>query len=785
MSIKNLMIVESPAKAKTIEKYLGDGFTVKSSYGHIRDLPRGSIAIDVDNNYTPEYEVPKDKKDLVKELKKLAKEAEAVWLATDEDREGEAISWHLCEELGLNVANTKRIVFHEITKKAIQSAVQNPRIIDMNLVNAQQARRVLDRLVGFKISPILWRKITRSGSLSAGRVQSVALRLVVEREKAIKDFEVKSYFKISAIFIVEDANGRKVELKAELPKKFELEGDANAFLEKCNGADFTIEKIEVKPAKKRPPAPFTTSTLQQDASRKFGFSVARTMSVAQRLYEAGLITYMRTDSVSLSDTAVQAATEEINSKYGESYVQNRQYKNKSSNAQEAHEAIRPAYMDRETAGDTPEQEKLYKLIRKRALASQMKDAEFERTTATIGISTTDEKLVAKGEVLTFDGFLKIYRESFDDEVEDDSGMLPPLSVGQLLNLRELFATERFSRPPARFTEASLVKKLEELAIGRPSTYAPTISTIQKRNYVVKESREGSPRNYTEYTLYGPASDKSGTLDKLLKQENHGVEKSKLFPTDMGRLVSQFLVQHFENIMEYSFTANIEKEFDEIAQGKMVWNNMIDEFYKPFHIVVEETMETAERVTGQRELGVDPKSGKKVYARLGKFGPMVQIGEVEDEEKPKFASIRPPHTLDSVTFEQAMELFKLPREVGEFEDQKVIASQGRFGPYLKLGTGSNFFSIKEDDPYTIGIERAIEVIKEKREADAKKIIKLFDEDPEIQILNGRWGPYIKAGKKNVKIPKEQKETPEALTFEEVSELIKNAPEKKSRARKKKS
>ncbi len=784
----NLVIVESPAKAKTIEKYLGKDYTVTSCYGHIRDLPKSSDAIDVDQNYTPKYVVPKEKKEVVGKLKKLSKSAKQVWLATDEDREGEAISWHLCEVLGLNPSETKRIVFHEITKPAIQKAISNPRYVNQNLVNAQQARRVLDRLVGFEVSPVLWRKISRSGSLSAGRVQSVAVRLIVERDRSIEAFESKAQFKVTALFHVKDENGKNVILKAELPKKFETEADAQSFTDKCNGATFTIGDIQVKPAKRKPTAPFTTSTLQQQASSKLGFSVSRTMRVAQKLYEAGKITYMRTDSTFLSETARANAKATILQDYGNEYHEERIFKTKSAGAQEAHEAIRPTYFENREASNDRDEQRLYELIWKRSIASQMSEARLERTTVGIEIDTTSERLVAKGEVLKFDGFLKVYREAALDEdqgEDDNSGILPPLSVGQVLDLHLLTARERFDRPPARFNEATLVKKLEELGIGRPSTYAPTISTIQKREYAVKESREGYMRDYVEISLEGPKGGPLKEVKREVKQERTGVEKNKLFPTDTGIVVNDFLVKYFQNILDYNFTAQIEKQFDEIADGNMEWSSMIDDFYKPFHETVEDTLENAERSSGERELGVDPKSGKIVICRLGRYGPMVQIGKPDpndkEAEKPKFAKIRPPYTLQNITLEQALEFFKLPRVLGELEGQPVKANEGRFGPYVQLG--KLFASIPaEQDVMTISYDDAVVLIKAKKEAEAKKMIKDFGEEAGIQILNGRWGPYIKAGKKNVKIPKDK--VPAELTLEECQELVAKAPEKKGRARKKK-
>lgn len=772
---KNLMIVESPAKAKTIEKILGKDFTVKSCYGHIRDLPKEDRAIDVEQNYQPTYVVTPDKVEIVKDLKTLAKQAEEVWLATDEDREGEAISWHLCEALGLNATTTKRIVFHEITKPAIQKAVQYPRTINQHLVNAQQARRVLDRLVGFEISPILWRKISRNSGLSAGRVQSVAVRLIVEREREITAFASVPYFKITALFKVKDAKGKAVQLKAELPNKISDERGAESFLKQCIGAIFKVSDIQVKPAKKSPPPPFTTSTLQQEASRKLGFSVARTMSVAQKLYEAGFITYMRTDSTYLSDTALLTAAEQIKSKYGDRYYQQRQYKTKSQLAQEAHEAIRPTYFDNTEAGSTPEEKKLYDLIWTRALASQMADAQLERTNVTIDISTVPtEHLKATGEVIKFDGFLVLYRESAIDEEseEEQSTMLPPLKVGQILDLAQMNATERFPNPPARFNEASLVKHLEELGIGRPSTYAPTISTIQQRDYVVRESRPGTTRTYRTLQLSGPQATPPNQITAQDAKENVGAEKAKLFPTDIGMVVNDFLIKYFENVLDFHFTAQIEKQFDEIADGQKEWTHMIDGFYKPFHKTVVSTLENAERETGERIIGEDPKSGKQVIARLGKYGPMVQIGNADDTEKPKFATLRPPHTIQNISLQEALELFKLPRIVGSFEGQDMKVNEGRFGPYVQHG--KSFYSLpKGCDLFAISQVEAMQVIEAKRKADDEKIIKTFKEDADIQVLNGRYGPYIKAGNKNVKIPKGQE--PAALTYEEVKTLIGNTPE----------
>lgn len=774
---KNLVIVESPAKAKTIEGYLGKDFKVTSSMGHVRDLTKGNKAIDIENNYAPTYVVSPDKKDVIKQLKKLAKEAEMIYLASDDDREGEAISWHLKEVLDLNDKNTRRIVFTEITKNAIDNAMKSPRGIDIDLVNAQQARRVLDRLVGFALSPILWKKI--GTGLSAGRVQSVAVRLVVEREREIEKFETKSTFKVSAIFDL----GKGKQLVAELAEKLPSEKEALEFVTSCKGSKFTINDLQKKPAKKTPAPPFTTSTLQQEAGRKLSFSVIQTMVVAQKLYEAGKISYMRTDSLNLSDDAVKSATEQIGNAFGKEFIKTRKFKTKSSGAQEAHEAIRPTdfsvidpKMDRNA-------KRLYELIWKRAIASQMADAELERTTATIGISTSPRTLTATGEVIKFEGFLKVYMESKDDddETDEESGkMLPPLKVGQDLKLEEMKASETFSRHPPRFTEASLVKKLEELGIGRPSTYAPTITTIQKRGYVVKEAREGVERNYQVITL------NKDKVETKTAQEITGAEKNKLFPTNTAMIVNDFLVEHFPEITNYSFTAEIEEDFDEIASGKLKWQKMIDQFYKPFHRTVTETekVERSSVSNKSKELGVDPKTGLNVYAKLGKYGAYVQLGEnPEDgkERKPKFASLRPGQFIENLTLEDATVLLKLPRQMGEFEGLPVVVNIGRFGPYVLHN--KKFVSIpKDEDPYTITFERAVELIKEKRIADANKMIKVFDENPDIQVLNGRYGPYIKAGKKNVKIPKDK--NPEDLTLEECIELAEKAPEKKGRFPRKK-
>ncbi|MDN3547906.1 type I DNA topoisomerase [Mucilaginibacter aquaedulcis] len=770
---KNLLIVESPAKAKTIEGYLGKEFTVKSSYGHIRDLVKSEDAIDTANNFSQKYEVPADKKQVVSELKKLAKEAEMVWLASDEDREGEAISWHLYETLGLKDATTKRIVFHEITKPAILRAIDTPRKIDYNLVNAQQARRVLDRLVGFELSPVLWKKV--KPSLSAGRVQSVAVRLIVDREREVNKFKSEAAFKIVAIF-----GKGKDAFKAELAERFSQQEDAEKFLNDCLGADFDIRSLETKPAKRSPAAPFTTSTLQQEASRKLGYSVARTMQVAQRLYESGYITYMRTDSVNLSETALDAAQKEIVSAYGDKYHQLRKYKTKNASAQEAHEAIRPTYFNNHTIDGESAEKRLYELIWKRAIASQMSEAQFEKTTAKISISTRKEELTANGEVMKFDGFLKVYLESEDEEddtpQDGENAMLPPLTRGQRLALQEMSATERFSRPPARYTEASLVKKLEELGIGRPSTYAPTISTIQNRGYVVKEEREGKVRAFRVLTLKGDS------IVKENKTENTGAERGKLFPTDIGAVVNDFLVQYFKDIVDFNFTASVEKQFDEIAQGLKEWTDMLHDFYNPFHKEVQDTIETADKATGERELGTHPESGKKISVRIGRYGPFVQVGESTTEEnkdeKPLYASLRNGQSIETISLEEALELFKLPKVVGEYEGKVMKVAIGRFGPYISHN--SAFVSLpKEIDPLDVTEEQAIELIEAKRKKDAEKLIKAFDEDPDVKVLNGRWGPYIEFGKLNVKIPKDK--DPLTLTYEECKALADAMPKDAKKGR----
>ncbi|RIW14389.1 type I DNA topoisomerase [Algoriphagus lacus] len=760
---KNLVIVESPAKAKTIEGYLGKDYKVVSSYGHVRDLPKGDKAIDIKNRFKPTYEVTADKKEVIKNLKALAKDADMVYLASDDDREGEAISWHLKEVLKLDDSHTKRIVFREITKNAITKAIENPRGIDYDLVNAQQARRILDRLVGFELSPILWKKI-KTG-LSAGRVQSVAVRLIVEREREIEAHKSKSSYRITAIFEV----GGKT-FQAELPKKFDSKSEAEEFLKKCMEASFSVANLEKKPTKKTPAAPFTTSTLQQEASRKLYFSVAQTMSVAQKLYEAGKITYMRTDSTNLSQDAMSAAKSAIENSFGSQYHKSRQFTTKSESAQEAHEAIRPTDFSQSQVSGERNEQRLYELIWKRAIASQMADAELEKTTITIAISNSTQNLVATGEVIKFDGFLKVYLEDTDDEPEEDEdgnkSLLPPMSVGQNLNLQEMKGRETFSRPAPRYTEASLVKKLEELGIGRPSTYAPTISTIQKREYVVKESREGTPRSYVEMKIA------KGKFSDATKTENTGAEKNKLFPTNIAMVVNDFLVEHFPNVIDFHFTAKVEKEFDEIAAGGQDWQDMIDGFYGKFHHSVEETEQVSRQdINSSRLIGQHPVSGKNVYARLGRFGPLVQIGENEDEDK-QYASMKKGQFIENVTMDDAMELFKLPREVGYFEDKKMTAAVGRFGPYIRHDNA--FYSLQKDqDPLFITEEEAIQLIQAKREADANKHIKSFDENTEIQILNGRWGPYIKFGKNNFKIPKGKEA--EQLTYAETIEIIEAQPD----------
>lgn len=759
---KNLVIVESPAKAKTIEGYLGKEFMVKSSFGHVRDLSTKELGIEVKNDFKPDYEVLPDKKKLISELKKLAASAETVWLATDEDREGEAISWHLAEVLGLDPTKINRIVFHEITKNAISEAIKSPRHIDQNLVNAQQARRVLDRLVGFELSPILWKKV--KPSLSAGRVQSVAVRLIVEREEEIRNFKSTFFYKVSGLFEVDNEHGKAI-LKAELPKRFNTHDEAKAFLELCNKASFSIADIEMKPGKRTPAPPFTTSTLQQEASRKLGFSVSRTMTVAQQLYESGKITYMRTDSVNLSQTALGMAKEEILSQFGKDYHKSRQYATKSKGAQEAHEAIRPSYMNSPTIEGDASQKRLYELIWKRTIASQMADALLEKTNIYIKISTTAEQFVAQGEVIKFDGFLKVYMESTDEDAEQTEGLLPLVKKGEVLNVQQIDATQKYTLQPPRYTEASLVKKMEELGIGRPSTYAPTISTILKREYVVKEDRDGITRDFAQITL------KEGKIKEVVKHEKSGFEKSKLFPTDTGELVTRFLIQYFNDIMDYNFTANVEKEFDEVAQGLRVWNEMIKEFYDPFHKKVVETLETGEKAKGEKLLGKDPETGMNVYVKLGRYGVIAQMGETDSPDKPKFAGLRKGQSLETLTLEEALKLFDFPRMLGTFEDSDVTVGIGRFGPYVLHA--KKFVSLKKtDDPAHITIERAIELIEEKRIEGANRTIKSFDERSDVLVLNGRFGPYIAVGKSNIKIPKTME--PANLTLEDCLKLAADAP-----------
>lgn len=759
---KKLVIVESPAKAKTINKFLGDDYEVTSSYGHIRDLPSSGLAINLEKNYEPEYVISEDKEKMIKDLQKLAKKADEIYLATDEDREGEAIAWHLCAVLNLDPKVAKRITYTEITAKAVKHAVANPRTINLDLVNAQQARRVLDRLVGYELSPVLWKKV--KPSLSAGRVQSVTVRIVVERERDIKAFKVESFYKIAATFDVKDERGRTAVLKAESSEKPATESVANKYLNDLIGAAFTVKGTEKKPTKRTPSAPFTTSTLQQEASRKLGFSVLKTMLVAQKLYEAGHITYMRTDSTSLSELALQDIASEVNSKYGAKYHKRRQFATKNESAQEAHEAIRPSYINKIDVSDERDEQRLYELIWKRTIASQMSDAELEKTIITIQNDKNAKELQATGEVVLFDGFLKIYTESADEETdnneEDGDVLLPPLKNGQALPLIAMSATQRYTRPLPRYTEASLVKKLEELGIGRPSTYAPTISTVQKRGYIVKEAREGMNRDFQVLTL---SADKVKTETKT---EVTGAEKNKLFPTDIGGVVNDFLVENFKDVLDFNFTAEVEKQFDEIAEGKKEWHKMIDGFYIPFHKDIETTTKESKRATGERALGNHPENGEPIIARVGRFGPMVQVGTTENDNKPKFAKLKAGQSIEDITLEQALDLFKLPRVLGDFEEKEMKVAIGRFGPYIQHN--SKFVSMKkEQDPYEITAEEAIQTILEKRESDANKFIKEFEKEG-IQILLGRWGAYIKKGKDNYKIPKGREA--KDLELEEVLEII---------------
>ena len=773
---ENLVIVESPAKAKKIEEYLGKDYKVMSSYGHIRDLKKRELSIN-EQTMEPDYEIPEEKKKLVTELKSAAKKAKKIWLASDEDREGEAISWHLCEVLGLDEEKTNRIVFHEITKQAILDAIKNPRHLDMNLVNAQQARRVLDRLVGFKLSPILWRKV--KPALSAGRVQSVAVRLIVEREREIQKFQSVPYYRVTAIFALISDSGNATEVKAELDQRFNTHEEVEAFLEKCKDAKFMVESVTKKPLKRSPAPPFTTSTLQQEAARKLGFTVVQTMMIAQKLYESGRITYMRTDSVNLSTLCTNASKDEIIREYGKEYSQTRAYHTSSKGAQEAHEAIRPTYMNEPTIEGTAQEKRLYELIWKRTIASQMADAQLEKTTININIGNTSEKFVATGEVVSFDGFLKVYLESTDDEehAEDASHILPALKEGDELQRREILATEKYSLAPARYTEASLVKKLEDLGIGRPSTYAPTISTIQQRQYVTKGDKTGEERTFTIDSLKGIK------ITQKLKKEMAGSEKGKLLPTDIGIVVNDFLMENFPNIMNYNFTADVEKKFDDIAEGKTEWTNWMKDFDKGFEPEVKEVLEARnQHKAGERNLGNDPKTGKPVFVKIGRFGPVVQIGSAEDKDKPQFAQLPSDKSIETITLKEALELFKLPRELGEYEGITVTVGSGRYGPYILHNR--KYVSIpKEDDPLTITLDRAIELIKEKREAEEKRHLKVFDEDDKMEILNGKYGPYIAYDGKNYRIPKAKHESAEELTYEECMEIIKAAPEPKARGRKK--
>ncbi|MBK7435104.1 MAG: type I DNA topoisomerase [Chitinophagaceae bacterium] len=754
---KNLLIVESPAKAKTIEGILGKDFEVRSCYGHIRDLEKNDMGIDIKNNFQPKYIVPAEKEKVVRDLKSLAKKSDEVWLASDEDREGESISWHLAELLDLDPKTTKRIVFHEITKPAIEKAVKNPRTINMDLVDAQQARRILDRIVGFELSPVLWRKIGMSGGLSAGRVQSVAVKLIVEKEREINQFTPVSSFKIEASLSATDLNDRAVQFKAE-GTKYNAAEDAEKFLQSCIGASYSVRDIQVRPGKRTPAAPFTTSTLQQEASRKLGYGVSKTMLLAQKLYESGKITYMRTDSVSLSDTAMDAIKAEIGTSFGDKYLQVRRYKNKNESAQEAHEAIRPTYMNMRSVGD-PDLNRLYELIWKRTIASQMSDAEFEKTTAKINISTNQDDLTATGEVLKFDGFLKVYLESTDEEENEEGSesRLPDLRVGQTLEFIQMTATERFTKHAARYTEASLVKKLEELGIGRPSTYAPTISTIIKRNYVEKKDKDPVKREFRILKL------KSDRIEKITDLENTGAEKSKLFPTDLGIVVTDFLNMHFDKVMDYSFTAEIEKEFDEIAEGRMKWSKMVGDFYTPFHEGVEHTLETAGRAVGERNLGVSAE-GKPIIARMGRYGPMVQVGTATDEEKPRFAKLKASQSIETISLEEAVELFKLPLTLGEYEGLEVTVNSGRFGPYVKWG--EQFISIpKGEEPSEVDLNRAIAIIEAKKVEDAP--IGFYDEKP-ITKGKGRFGPFIKWNDLFINIPRAYHF--DTLTQQDCNELI---------------
>ena len=776
---ENLVIVESPAKAKTIEKFLGDDFKVMSSYGHIRDLKKKELSIDKDT-LQPAYVIPKDKEELVKRLRENAKKADKVWLASDEDREGEAISWHLCEVLGLDEASTNRIVFHEITKPAILAAIENPRHLDMNLVNAQQARRVLDRIVGFKLSPVLWRKV--KPALSAGRVQSVAVRLIVEREREIQQFKSEPYYRINAIFAITNADGSQSEVKTELDKRFTTHEDAIAFLEKCKDAEFSVANVTKKPLKRMPAPPFTTSTLQQEAARKLGFSVSQTMMVAQRLYESGLITYMRTDSVNLSNLCIGAAKEEIIKLYGEEYSSPRNFHTHSKGAQEAHEAIRPTYMANTTIEGTAQERRLYDLIWKRTAASQMAEAQIEKTTVSIASSTFDERFIANGEVVKFDGFIKVYRESTDDDAEQQdefSHNLPPIKEGDVLTRREISSTERYSQGPTRYTEASLVHKLEELGIGRPSTYAPTISTIQQREYVIKGDKKGEERPYVIDTLRGIK------ITPTRKMELTGNEKGKLLPTDIGIVVNDFLMENFPAIMDYNFTAKVEQQFDQIADGKEEWTDMMKHFDQEFEPTVDKVMNArSEHKAGERQLGTDPVSGHPVFVKIGRYGPVVQIGTADDDEKPRFAQMPADKSMETITLEEALELFKLPRTIGEYEGKTVTIGAGRFGPYVLHN--KKYVSLpKDEDPMTVTLDTAISLIEEKRKAEEQRHLKKFDEDPKLEVLNGRYGPYIAYDGANYRIPRDLHEKAAELTYEQCMDIIKNpqAPKKRTTVKKK--
>ena len=773
---ENLVIVESPAKAKTIEKFLGKDYKVMSSYGHIRDLKKKELSIDLDT-LNPDYEIPEEKKKVVSELKKNAKAAKKIWLASDEDREGEAISWHLCEVLGLDEANTNRIVFHEITKPAILKAIETPRHLDMNLVNAQQARRVLDRLVGFRLSPVLWRKV--KPALSAGRVQSVAVRLIVEREREIQNFVSEPYYRVNAVFAVTSDDGAKNEVKAELSNRFKTHEEALAFLEECKKSKFTVSSITKKPLKRTPAPPFTTSTLQQEAARKLGFTVSQTMMVAQRLYEAGRITYMRTDSVNLSSLAINTSKDEIVRLYGEEYSKVRMYHTHSKGAQEAHEAIRPTYIDNVSIEGTSQEKRLYDLIWKRTIASQMADAQIEKTTVNIamesedGKTTNDLQFIANGEVVAFEGFLKVYHESTDDEDagEEFSHALPIMHEGEELERREIVSTERYSQSPNRYTEASLVRKLEELGIGRPSTYAPTISTIQQRDYVHKGDRKGEERKYAVDSLLGLK------ITSKTKKEMAGADKGKLIPTDIGMVVNDFLMENFPEIMDYNFTAKVEQEFDKIAEGKAEWNKEMKVFYQGFEPEVEKVMNArSEHKAGERELGIDPATGKPVFVKIGRFGPVVQIGTAEDEDKPRFSQLPSDKSMETITLDEALELFKLPRTVGQFEGTDVVIGAGRFGPYVLHN--KKYVSLpKDENPMTITLDAAINLIQKKRLQEAQRHLKTFEEDANIEVMNGRYGPYIAYNGKNYRMPKALHEKASELTYEQCMDIVNNAPEPK--------